>query len=192
MRSSRFSQLQDTRSPGFSDEQLFRVFSTVKTELLIQMDGLLRDTQDQVFLLAASNLPWDLDSAMLRRLEKRVLVNLPSPQAREAMFRASLPEGFAEKLDYKRLAGLTEEWSGSDIRLLCKEAAMHPLRRLMADIEKAEATPAQDARSNRRKAADKASGKADAVAAAIAELKIGAVTDADVERALQTVHRAPA
>mmetsp|Transcript_148734 Transcript_148734/g.477653 ORF Transcript_148734/g.477653 Transcript_148734/m.477653 type:complete len:549 (-) Transcript_148734:21-1667(-) len=181
--------LMSARGGGDSEHEGSR---RMKTELLIQMDGLLRDTQDQVFLLAASNLPWDLDSAMLRRLEKRVLVNLPSPQAREAMFRASLPEGFAESLDYKRLSGLTEEWSGSDIRLLCKEAAMHPLRRLMADIEKAEATPAQDARSNRRKAADKASGKADAVAAAIAELKIGAVTDADVERALQTVHRAPA
>merc|ERR1719359_2102307 len=110
----------------------------MKTELLIQMDGLLRDTKDQVFLLAASNLPWDLDSAMLRRLEKRVLVNLPTIDARELMFKTNLPEGFADGLDYARLASLTEEWSGSDIRLLCKEAAMHPLRRLMAQMECAE------------------------------------------------------
>lgn len=44
----------------------------MKTELLIQMDGLARTAGDQVFVLAASNLPWDLDMAMLRRLEKRV------------------------------------------------------------------------------------------------------------------------
>ncbi|CAE8615827.1 unnamed protein product [Polarella glacialis] len=81
----------------------------MKTELLIQMDGMMRDTKDQVFLLAASNLPWDLDSAMLRRLEKRVLVNLPNAEAREAMISASLPDGFAEKLDYAKLASLTEE-----------------------------------------------------------------------------------
>lgn len=43
----------------------------MKTELLIQMDGLMKD-DSLVFLLAASNLPWELDMAMLRRLEKRV------------------------------------------------------------------------------------------------------------------------
>jgi len=35
------------------------------------MDGLLK-SKERVFILAASNLPWDLDVAMLRRLEKRV------------------------------------------------------------------------------------------------------------------------
>jgi SpoVK/Ycf46/Vps4 family AAA+-type ATPase len=43
----------------------------MKTELLIQMDGLMKN-RERVFLLAASNMPWDLDVAMLRRLEKRV------------------------------------------------------------------------------------------------------------------------
>ncbi|RLO04544.1 hypothetical protein DYB28_006646, partial [Aphanomyces astaci] len=50
----------------------------MKTELLIQVEV--------VFVLAASNLPWELDAAMLRRLEKRVLVGLPSPEARHHMF----------------------------------------------------------------------------------------------------------
>lgn len=43
----------------------------MKTELLIQMDGLVKN-KEKIFLLAASNLPWDLDMALLRRLEKRV------------------------------------------------------------------------------------------------------------------------
>jgi SpoVK/Ycf46/Vps4 family AAA+-type ATPase len=38
---------------------------------LLQMDGLTK-TDDLVFVLAATNLPWELDAAMLRRLEKRV------------------------------------------------------------------------------------------------------------------------
>jgi katanin p60 ATPase-containing subunit A1 len=46
----------------------------MKTELLIQLDGLMK-SKKRVFLLAASNLPWDLDIAMLRRLEKRVFFN---------------------------------------------------------------------------------------------------------------------
>jgi len=170
----------------------------MKTELLIQMDGMLRDTQDQVFLLAASNLPWDLDSAMLRRLEKRVLVDLPNAAAREAMFRSNLPEGFSESLDYAKLAGLTEEWSGSDIRLLCKEAAMHPLRRLMTQIETLEtkaaaAAAAKEGKTNRQRAAEKAQ-ETDTSSSApnIDDLKVGPVLEADVERALQTVHRAPA
>tara|TARA_B110000305_G_C19404680_1_gene622043 strand:+ start:451 stop:624 length:174 start_codon:yes stop_codon:yes gene_type:complete len=43
--------------------------------------------------LAASNLPWELDMALLRRLEKRILVPLPSAEAREAMVRYHLPPG---------------------------------------------------------------------------------------------------
>ena len=72
----------------------------MKTELLIQMDGVKSASNisnqsnsssssgsssidshqhsQQVFVMAASNLPWDLDVAVLRRLEKRVLVPLPS------------------------------------------------------------------------------------------------------------------
>jgi len=45
----------------------------LKTELLIQMDGLMsKSTKGQIFVLVASNTPWDLDPAFLRRLEKRV------------------------------------------------------------------------------------------------------------------------
>ena len=43
----------------------------MKTEVLLQMEGLAK-TNDLVFVLAATNLPWDLDFAMLRRLEKYV------------------------------------------------------------------------------------------------------------------------
>lgn len=184
--------LMSARGGGDSEHEGSR---RMKTELLIQMDGLLRDSKDQVFLLAASNLPWDLDSAMLRRLEKRILVNLPSHEARESMFRVHLSEGFAEHLDYSKLAGLTEEWSGSDIRLLCKEAAMHPLRRLMREIEAAEAAAKPEVKErrrggNRQRAAEKAAAREQPIV--VEDLQMGPVTEGDVERALQSVHRAPA
>ncbi|XP_059165946.1 katanin p60 ATPase-containing subunit A-like 2 isoform X1 [Physella acuta] len=115
----------------------------MKTELLVQMDGLSK-TDDLVFLLAASNLPWELDHAMLRRLEKRILVDLPTHEARRAMFKHHLPpvvsskEGGLEllaELDYDLLAGKTDGYSGSDIRLLCKEAAMRPVRKIFFALE---------------------------------------------------------
>lgn len=107
----------------------------LKTELLIQMDGLTK-TNDLVFVLAATNLPWELDAAMLRRLEKRILVPLPEAEARQAMFEGLLPSMTSNvEVPYETLVEKTEGYSGSDIRLVCKEAAMQPLRRLMSVLE---------------------------------------------------------
>ncbi|CAJ1935765.1 unnamed protein product [Sphenostylis stenocarpa] len=107
----------------------------LKTELLVQMDGLTR-TEELVFVLAATNLPWELDAAMLRRLEKRILVPLPEPVARRAMFEELLSQQpDDEPIPYDLLVDQTEGYSGSDIRLLCKETAMQPLRRLMSQLE---------------------------------------------------------
>ncbi|XBI18920.1 hypothetical protein VPH35_060576 [Triticum aestivum] len=107
----------------------------LKTELLIQMDGLTK-TDELVFVLAATNLPWELDAAMLRRLEKRILVPLPEAEARHAMFEEFLPSTpDTMEIPYDVLVESTEGYSGSDIRLVCKEAAMQPLRRLMAVLE---------------------------------------------------------
>ncbi|XP_068190297.1 katanin p60 ATPase-containing subunit A-like 2 [Antennarius striatus] len=113
----------------------------MKTELLVQMDGLAR-SDDLVFVLAASNLPWELDHAMLRRLEKRILVGLPSLPARRAMISHWLPPlsctGGVElqtELDYETLSAGMEGYSGSDIRLVCKEAAMRPVRKIFDALE---------------------------------------------------------
>jgi katanin p60 ATPase-containing subunit A1 len=107
----------------------------MKTELLIQLDGLIKSSDERIFLLAASNLPWELDSALLRRLEKRILIPLPEIKAREALVRLLVPPNKSKHIDYFEIAGLLEGYSGSDIRLVCKEAAMKPLRKLMDEIE---------------------------------------------------------
>ncbi|XP_048360275.1 katanin p60 ATPase-containing subunit A-like 2 [Sphaerodactylus townsendi] len=124
-------------SPGGEHEGSLRM----KTELLVQMDGLAR-SDDLVFVLAASNLPWDLDCAMLRRLEKRILVDLPSKEAREAMVQHWLPavsnSGGVElrtNLDYASLSQEMEGYSGSDVKLVCKEAAMRPVRKIFSALE---------------------------------------------------------
>eukprot|EP00250_Pteridium_aquilinum_P010024 c19098_g1_i2 orf=430-1533(+) len=106
----------------------------LKTELLIQMDGLMQSNA-LVFVLAATNLPWELDGAMLRRLEKRILVPLPEKEARRAMFEDLLRPQREVELPYDSMVEATEGYSGSDIRIVCKEAAMRPLRRLMSVLE---------------------------------------------------------
>nr|CDS25563.1 katanin p60 ATPase containing subunit [Hymenolepis microstoma] len=116
----------------------------MKTELLIQMDGLVK-SDDLVFVLAASNIPWELDHSILRRLEKRILVDLPNFEARKKMFENLLPkkQKFAKpgvpplttQVDYERMAEITEGYSGSDIRLVCKEAAMHSVRKVFYILE---------------------------------------------------------
>ncbi|CAL8068301.1 unnamed protein product [Calicophoron daubneyi] len=116
----------------------------MKTELLMQMDGLAK-SDDLVFLLAASNLPWELDHAMLRRLEKRILVDLPNTEARKKMFETFLPPVIGATssgglqltchINYAEVAELTEGYSGSDIRLVCKEAAMRVVRKIFDILE---------------------------------------------------------
>uniref|UniRef100_UPI00398F893D katanin p60 ATPase-containing subunit A-like 2 isoform X3 n=1 Tax=Pristiophorus japonicus TaxID=55135 RepID=UPI00398F893D len=86
--------------------------------------------------------PGELDHAMLRRLEKRILVDLPSKEARQAMIVHWLPpvsnSGGVElrtELDYSLLGEETEGYSGSDIKLVCKEAAMRPVRKIFDALE---------------------------------------------------------
>uniref|UniRef100_A0A8C4ZIR5 AAA+ ATPase domain-containing protein n=1 Tax=Gadus morhua TaxID=8049 RepID=A0A8C4ZIR5_GADMO len=122
----------------------------MKTELLIQMDGLAA-SDHLVFILAASNMPWELDQAMLRRLEKRILIGLPSEPARQAMISHWLPPVSLSGGRSLELNWTTKHWprlinsiirqleyycySGSDLRLVCKEAAMRPVRKILHTLE---------------------------------------------------------
>jgi len=85
--------------------------------------------------MTASNLPWMLDEALLRRLEKRIFVGLPDQQARKIMFQNLLPAQMATNLSYEKLAESTDGYSGSDIRIIAKEGAMVPVRRLLVRLE---------------------------------------------------------
>lgn len=125
-------------------EQEHEASRRMKTQLLVELDGLTK-SNDHVFLLAASNVPWQLDPAMLRRLEKRILVPLPGMEAREAMFRHHLPEVISDlaetghaintDLDYEKLAKVSEGYSGSDLQVVCREAAMGCLRKVFNVLE---------------------------------------------------------
>ena len=72
---------------------------------------------------------------MLRRLEKRIVVPLPNMPARIALLQTMIPVAGTSGVDYSGLAQRLEGYSGSDLKLLCKEAAMKPIRRLMVKLE---------------------------------------------------------
>lgn len=105
----------------------------VKTEFLVQMNGVGKDL-DGVLVLAATNIPWQLDPAIRRRFEKRIYISLPDDTARSRMFQIHLgdtPNTLAPA-DYKELGRRTEGYSGSDIAVVVHEALMLPIRLVQA------------------------------------------------------------
>jgi vacuolar protein-sorting-associated protein 4 len=100
-------------------------------QLLLEMDA-AQQAQGLVFVLAATNLPWQLDPAVLRRFGKRVYVGLPEFNARRQMFVDGLGETCSlDAEEYDDLAQRTEGYSGSDIRHIVSEAVLVPLHRLL-------------------------------------------------------------
>jgi SpoVK/Ycf46/Vps4 family AAA+-type ATPase len=96
----------------------------VVNQLLLELDD-VTGGNDGVFLLAATNHPWDVDSALRRpgRFDRTLLVLPPDQPARAAMFRYHLRERPVERVDPDRLAKLTDGYSGADIAHICESAA---------------------------------------------------------------------
>ncbi|CAK9192412.1 hypothetical protein BDL97_01G118400 [Sphagnum fallax] len=110
--------------------------TNMKTEFMALWDGFTTDQDARVMVLAATNRPWELDEAILRRLPRAFEVGMPDRQQRASILKVILKdEDVAENLDIDRLASLCEGYSGSDLTDLCKQAAYLPIRDLL-DEEK--------------------------------------------------------
>lgn len=104
----------------------------IKNEFMTHWDGLLTKQGEKILVLAATNRPFDLDEAIIRRFERRIMVGLPSADNREKILRTLLAkEKVDEALDIKELANLTEGYSGSDLKNFCTTAAYRPVRELI-------------------------------------------------------------
>lgn len=101
------------------------------TQLLTEMDGVGKDTTG-VMVLGATNCPWDLDQAMRRRLERRILIPLPDETGRMVMFKlyAGKDHCLQDPTDFRTLAQYTDGYSGADISIACRAALMLPLRKM--------------------------------------------------------------
>ncbi|KAJ8754544.1 hypothetical protein K2173_005705 [Erythroxylum novogranatense] len=101
----------------------------IKTELLVQMQGVGND-DGKVLILAATNTPYALDQAIRRRFDKRIYIPLPDLKARQYMFKVHLgdtPHSLTES-DFEQLAYKTEGFSGSDISVCVKDVLFQPVR----------------------------------------------------------------
>jgi SpoVK/Ycf46/Vps4 family AAA+-type ATPase len=93
-------------------------------QLLLELDDVTGGNEG-VFVLAASNHPWDVDSALRRpgRLDRTLLVLPPDVAAREAVFRFHLRDRPVAGIELGRLATLTDGYSAADIAHVCESAA---------------------------------------------------------------------
>eukprot|EP00178_Gracilaria_changii_P019116 TRINITY_DN555_c0_g1_i1.p3 TRINITY_DN555_c0_g1~~TRINITY_DN555_c0_g1_i1.p3 ORF type:complete len:405 (+),score=71.09 TRINITY_DN555_c0_g1_i1:3133-4347(+) len=102
----------------------------LKAEFMQLWDGLTTDDRyNQVVVLGATNRPYDVDPAILRRMPRPFEVSLPNEGERleiltKVLEGVNLEEGF----NYSSIARVTEGYSGSDLKELCRAAMMHPLR----------------------------------------------------------------
>ena len=104
---------------------------------MVQMDGILKQedtTQQQqkhVLLLACTNCPWDVDSAILRRFPRRIHVPLPDAKARKGLLLALLKLAGKHDLSTRRINDLVKRLDGfscSDITAIASEASFGPIR----------------------------------------------------------------
>ncbi len=103
----------------------------LKTQLLTEMQGLASVSEDRVTVIGATNLPWEIDFALRSRFEKRIYVPLPNREARRRIFEIHMEDVDIEPdVNFDELSDLTEGYSGRDISVICREAAMEPIRDL--------------------------------------------------------------
>ena len=97
-------------------------------QLLLELDDVASDNTG-VFLLAATNHPWDVDSALRRpgRFDRTLLVLPPDGKAREGVFRYHLRDRPVAGIDLAKLSRLTDGYSGADIAHICETAAERAL-----------------------------------------------------------------
>lgn len=102
----------------------------VVVQLLSELDG-IGGRNEGIFVLGATNLPWDVDPALRRpgRFDRTVLVLPPDEPARLAILESNMRGRPTDRLDLATIAGRTDGYSGADVR----QVAEHAARRAMAD-----------------------------------------------------------
>jgi SpoVK/Ycf46/Vps4 family AAA+-type ATPase len=98
----------------------------VRNQFLKEMDGIVDKGKNlHVYVIGATNKPWDLDWAFIRRFQKRILVPLPDHHTRLMMFKLYTSHlKLDTDVDLHELARISEGFSGSDIRDVCQSAQL--------------------------------------------------------------------
>ncbi|ORX48936.1 AAA-domain-containing protein [Piromyces finnis] len=126
--------LLQTRKGEFTPHYMVNTLN----EFMQEWDG-LNSQNDGVIVIGATNRPFDLDEAVLRRLPRRIFVSLPDAESRSEILDILLKEetvGYSKEerkeiLDY--VAGKTNQWSGSDLKNLCIATVMNAIKQQIID-----------------------------------------------------------
>jgi ATP-dependent 26S proteasome regulatory subunit len=121
--------LSSRKSDGGEHEASRRL----KTEFMVQMDGIKQqpDQGQHLLLVACTNCPWDVDSAVLRRFPRRIFVPLPDADARKGLILNLVKKIGRHTISSRQVSSLvkkTEGFSCSDISAIASEASFGPLR----------------------------------------------------------------
>jgi len=96
----------------------------VVAQLLVELDG-VENSNEGIFVIGATNQPWDVDPALRRpgRFDRTMLILPPDAPARAAILRHHLADRPLAEVDFGELARASEGMSGADLKLVCEEAA---------------------------------------------------------------------
>lgn len=106
------------------DDSSHGTLTSVKTTLMQEWDG-LKSTKDRVIVIASTNRPFDLDEAVLRRLPRRIMVDLPDLNTRQEILKVTLSENrLSPSVNLTKIAETLEGYTGSDLKEVCREAVV--------------------------------------------------------------------
>ncbi|KAH1158439.1 hypothetical protein GLYMA_11G101600v4 [Glycine max] len=125
--------LLGARGGAFEHEATRRM----RNEFMAAWDGLRSKENQRILILGATNRPFDLDDAVIRRLPRRIYVDLPDAENRMKILRIFLAqENLNSDFQFDKLANLTDGYSGSDLKNLCIAAAYRPVQELLEEEKK--------------------------------------------------------
>uniref|UniRef100_A0A0D9VL18 AAA+ ATPase domain-containing protein n=1 Tax=Leersia perrieri TaxID=77586 RepID=A0A0D9VL18_9ORYZ len=136
--------LLGARGGAFEHEATRRM----RNEFMAAWDGLRSKENQRILILGATNRPFDLDDAVIRRLPRRIYVDLPDAQNRRKILKILLAkENLESDFRFDELANSTEGYSGSDLKNLCIAAAYRPVHELLEEEKKVSPSVSYDATS---------------------------------------------
>lgn len=125
--------LLGARGGSFEHEATRRM----RNEFMAAWDGLRSKDSQRILILGATNRPFDLDDAVIRRLPRRIYVDLPDAENRMKILRIFLSqENLEPDFQFDKLAYATEGYSGSDLKNLCIAASYRPVQELLEEEKK--------------------------------------------------------
>ncbi|KAH8353327.1 hypothetical protein KR084_010260 [Drosophila pseudotakahashii] len=117
------------RSRNLNDHE---ATAMMKTQFMMLWDGLSTNSKSTVIVMGATNRPQDLDKAIVRRMPAQFHIGLPSETQRHDILKLILQsEEISEDVDLNRLSKLTNNFSGSDLREMCRNASVYRMRQLI-------------------------------------------------------------